>query len=169
MMFTDASMPFLHPKKNPIVFLTHTKERAGEWALNWHRVTPEHVDHMTMVESLLAVTSQCPLGLITMAVMMASCANWLKHCWYLSHWDMKGILVRLKRMHENLKHDTQRALPEYMWLPEPNLYWDMTIAHLPLLCLTMMARVPPWMILSKKESQKKVWQKSMKSHWLFVD
>ena len=91
MMFTDASMPFLHPMKNPIVFLTHTKERAGEWALNWHRVTPEHIDHMAMVESLLAVTSQCPLGLITMAVMMASCANWLKHCWYLSHWDMKGI------------------------------------------------------------------------------
>ena len=24
-------------------------------------------------------------------------------------------------------------------------------------------------LLSKKESQKKVWQKSMKSHWLFVD
>src|ERR1700761_3981134 len=62
---------------------------------------------------------------------------------------MKGILVRSKRMHENLKRDAQRALPEYTWLPEPDLYWDTTIAHLPLLCLTMMARVPPRMILGR--------------------
>jgi hypothetical protein len=72
---TDASIPFLHPKTNPLEFLSHARERTGEWALMRNKVAPDCVDHTSTVESSLPVTSRRPSGLSTIAFMTDSCPS----------------------------------------------------------------------------------------------